>query len=360
VPWPIRSDRASAVTAKSWLIMLSALMAQDADSTGPSQSDARPGDRAEEPFHKASAATALGEAAETTTPSSPEPLRPRRTRRVQMAVGGLVVLGLGAALVFGPVGKGAGRPRMVRIPAGTFDMGSDSGPNDEKPVHAVTLASFEMDVTEVTVAEYQACVAAAACQPATTVKQDGLSPAGAKTLSRFCNAGRAGHRHHPLNCVDWNQASAYCKWAGKRLPTEEEWEYAARGTDRRTYPWGNDAPGPELLNACGSQCLEMAKSHGWKWPSMYAGTDGFADTAPAGSFPKGQSPFGVLDMAGNVWEWTGTQYCDSYAASKQCMDHRVTRGGSWSNGILANVRATYRNGSVPTDRSIYLGFRCVR
>jgi formylglycine-generating enzyme required for sulfatase activity len=277
-----------------------------------------------------------------------------------MAVAGLLLLGLGAALAVGRRGKDAGQPRMVRIPAGTFDMGSNSGANDEKPMHPVTLPSFEMDVTEVTVAEYQACVVANACQAATTVEQGGLSPAAAKTLSRFCNAGRAGRQQHPMNCVDFHQASAYCRWAGKRLPTEEEWEYAARGTDGRTYPWGNEAPGPGLLNACGSQCLEIAESQGWKWPSMYAADDGFGDTAPVGSFPKGRSPFGVLDMAGNVWEWTDTWYCDSYATSKQCLDYRVTRGGSWSNGLFANVRAAYRNGSIPADRSIYVGFRCAR
>jgi formylglycine-generating enzyme required for sulfatase activity len=287
---------------------------------------------------------------------------PRRLRWMLIAFGGLAVLGLGATLAL--VGRtprapgAAGQPRMVRIPAGTFDMGSDSGSKDERPVHQVTLPSFEMDVTEVTVAEYRACVVAKACQPATTVQQEGS--AEANTLSQFCNAGREGREQHPLNCVDFGQASAYCKWTGKRLPTEQEWEYAARGTDGRAYPWGNEAPGPKLLNACGTPCVEMAKSRGWKWPSMYAGNDGYADTAPVGSFPKGRSPFGVLDMAGNVWEWTGGQYCNSYAANKTCSAHRVIRGGSWSDGRPAYVRAAYRNGRTPTDRSIYVGFRCVR
>jgi formylglycine-generating enzyme required for sulfatase activity len=282
---------------------------------------------------------------------------------MMIAFAALAVVGLGALFLLGraPRGSGdAGRPRMVRIPAGTFDMGSDRGPKDEKPVHPVTLSGFEMDVIEVTVAQYRACVAANACRPATAVQQEGFSPAVAKTLSQFCNFGRAGRERHPVNCVDWNQASAYCKWAGKRLPTEQEWEYAARGTDRRTFPWGDGAPGPERLNACGARCVELATGQGWRWPAMYDGDDGFADTAPVGSFPKGRSASGVLDMAGNVWEWTDTPYCSSYAASKTCVDDRVIRGGSWSDGNPTYVRAAYRNARAPTVRSIYVGFRCAR
>jgi formylglycine-generating enzyme required for sulfatase activity len=249
---------------------------------------------------------------------------------------------------------------MVRIPAGTFTMGSDAGSADEQPAHQVTLPSFEMDRTEVTAAQYETCVLAMACRPATAVKADGALSGDEQVMSQFCNAGRKGREQHPLNCVDWNEANAYCRWAGKRLPTEEEWEYAARGAAGRTYPWGSQAPEPALLNACGEKCVALAASKGWKWPQMYAANDGFVDTAPVGSFPKGQSPFGVLDLAGNVQEWTDTRYCDSYAESKKCMDHRVLRGGSWSDGSSAYVRAGYRNGGVPAERSIYVGFRCAR
>jgi formylglycine-generating enzyme required for sulfatase activity len=281
-----------------------------------------------------------------------------------IAVAGLAVLGLGAALAL----RGRtpnrhddpGPPRMVRIPAGTFEMGSDSGSEDERPVHAVSLPSFEVDATEVTVAQYRACVAAGACRPAVAVWWEGISPADQGSLSEACNAGRKGREGHPVNCVDFEQAGAFCKWAGKRLPTEEEWEYAARGTDGRSYPWGMETPGPEHLNACGVECRKQAESRGWQWASMFPGDDGFAETAPVGSYPKGQSPFGVLDMAGNVWEWTDTQYCDAYAPPHKCMEHRVTRGGSFSDGNPANVRAGYRNGRIPAERSSYVGFRCAR
>jgi formylglycine-generating enzyme required for sulfatase activity len=253
-------------------------------------------------------------------------------------------------------------PRMVRIPAGTFQMGSNDGDEDEKPVHSVTLPSFEMDVTEVTVADYQACVAAKACPPAfTTVSWPVMTFEIEKTLNPLCNAARKGRELHPINCVDWNQARAYCQWDGKRLPTEEECEYAARGSEGRKYPWGDVAPEPELLNGCGRECVEMAEGEGWTWTSsMYAGNDGYADTAPVGSFPKGKSPFGVLDMAGNVWEWTETKYCDSYAASKNCTEIRVVRGGSWGDISPSSARATNRSKFVASSRSSLLGFRCVR
>jgi formylglycine-generating enzyme required for sulfatase activity len=224
-----------------------------------------------------------------------------------------------------PPSKGA---RMVRIPAGMFQMGSNDGSYDEKPVHSVTLTSFEMDVTEVTVAEYQACVQAK--------KAGDAQGCEAADTGVNCNSGKPGREQHPVNCVDWNQATGYCKWAGKRLPTEEEWEYAARGMDGRVYPWGNEQPTNQL-------CWDRS--------------DG---TCPVGSYPKGASPFGVLDMAGNVWEWTETEYCDSYVVSKKCTNARVVRGGSWSYYLPSYVRAPHRVSVDATVRSSILGFRCAR
>lgn len=257
--------------------------------------------------------------------------------------------------------------RMVSIPAGTFTMGSsDSDPDadkDEKPAHSVSVAAFEMDVTEVTVADYRACVNAGTCSAdeVTKVWFSGITESNVTNFSRFCNYERKGRDKHPMNCVSWDEARAFCGWAGKRLPTEHEWEYAARGTDGRKFPWGNQAPGPALLNACGSECVAMVKKLlGATWASMYSGDDGFGDTAPVGSFHAGKSPFGLHDMAGNVWEWTSGGYC-SYPLGASCPDgSRVARGGGWIHGGASWVRAAFRNGSAPSHRLVSIGFRCAR
>jgi sulfatase modifying factor 1 len=252
-----------------------------------------------------------------------------------------------------PPPPSAGCPSgMAAIPRGTFQMGSNSGDADEKPVHAVTVGAFCMDVTEVTVDAYASCVRGGGCNTS------GLQGSG-EWWAKACNWGQSGKGRHPINCVDWNQASAYCQWASKRLPTEEEWEYGALGTSGRTYPWGNEAPGPRLLNACGSECVAWASAQGQTWKGMYSTDDGWATTAPVGSFPSGDSPFGLKDMAGNVWEWTSSGYSEDYSKNR-ATDKRVNRGGSWSRNDPSIVRAAHRFSHVPTLRYDYLGFRCAR
>jgi formylglycine-generating enzyme required for sulfatase activity len=225
-------------------------------------------------------------------------------------------------------------PRMIRIAAGVFMMGSNDS-ETEGPVHQVHLPSYEIDETEVTVAEYRDCVAAGACRPAYS---DGSWLGG--NHPNACNGDAQGRDLFPINCVDFAQASAFCAWANKRLPTEEEWEYAARGTDGRLYPWGNPEPTHTMANG--------------------AGGDRWAETAPAGSFPAGRSPFGLLDMAGNVAEWTSSIYCGPVEVSlgRECTN-RVLRGGDWASGPVL-LRATYRILAGPMAHFASIGFRCAR
>lgn len=213
---------------------------------------------------------------------------------------------------------------MVRVPAGEFTMGSNQGDEDEKPVHLVTMASFELDSTEVAMSDYQRCVAAGACTPAGRWK--------------LCNFGEAGRENHPINCVEWKQAAAFCGWLGKRLPTEEEWEYAARGTDQRAYPWGNEAPD-------GRVC--------WR---RYVTRQG---TCEVGSLPIGDSPFGLHDMAGNVWEWTSSGRSKDYRSKRET--HKfVVRGASWGDVNPINFRAAERGSEDSRTGSNIIGFRCAR
>ena len=210
----------------------------------------------------------------------------------------------------------------------------------------VTVAPFCLDVTEVTVAAYKSCVDGGACTEP--------NPQGATGWNQMCNWKNPGRAMHPVNCVDWGQAVAYCGSGGKRLPSEEAWEWAARnGPAGTTYPWGESAPDATLLNACGSECPPNVKTMGQDWKAMYPGDDGFPETAPVGSFPKGDNHWGVHDLAGNVWEWTSGNFDATGAA-------RVRRGGSWVNGVASIVRSSYRDGSAPWGRYNVLGFRCAR
>ena len=254
-------------------------------------------------------------------------------------------------------------PGMVWVPPeDKFMMGSNTGESDEKPVHPEKLTGFYLDRTEVTMAQYQACVTKGGCtELAKTVQYEGVTEENVKKWSPFCNVNQADRDRHPVNCVDWNQAAAYCKWAGKRLPNEKEWEYAARGTDGRTYPWGNEKPRVGLLNACGSECVEMLKKKALgTFSSMYSGNDGWETTAPVGSVNGDKSPFGVMDLGGNVTEWVQDWYRDSYRTSGGPTKNRSLRGASWGNFNPSDARAPDRFRNSPLVRDFNVGFRCAR
>ena len=258
---------------------------------------------------------------------------------------------------------------MVGIPGGTFWMGSPVGEGEpsEHPQHRVTLSAYCMDRTEVTVGAYQQCVMAGVCQPApTTVNYSGYSAEDAAFFSQFCNGSRGDRQEHPVNCVDPTQSDAYCRWRGVRLPTEAEWEFAARGTDGRTYPWGSSAPDGSRLNVLDASGLAALRQAGRSFESEFSFDDGHGLTAPVGSYPAGASPYGVLDLAGNVFEWTSDWFgpypagdvIDPPGASSG--ENRVSRGGGWDVSLAAWVRAAYRNGGGPEWRYHDLGFRCAR
>ncbi|MEI7894502.1 MAG: SUMF1/EgtB/PvdO family nonheme iron enzyme [Myxococcales bacterium] len=198
--------------------------------------------------------------------------------------------------------------------------------NDYNPSHSSTVATFLMDLTEVTVSAYASCVSSTQCATPTTC--DWGSP----------NWGVSGKESHPINCVSWTHANTYCTWAGKRLPTEEEWEYAAPYDDSRDYPWGSTAPSATLANY----------------------NSNVGATTAVGSYPTGASKLGIQDLAGNVWEWTSTWSCSTPPCTGTSGTYRVLRGGSWVYVNASSLRAAYRNSDDPSNRNYSNGYRCAR
>lgn len=242
---------------------------------------------------------------------------------------------------------------QLLVPAGSVSMGGLDvyAENDELPAHVVQIDAFWIDQVEVTNGMYQLCVQAAGCAP----------PRRAQSENRLRYFGDAGFRDYPVISVDWEQAAGYCAWAGRRLPTEAEWERAARGDDLRTYPWGDAAADSTLANY----------------------NNRVGDTSRVGSYASGASPFGALDMAGNVWEWVADLYKANYYDSSPEANpsgpeaapgliERVIRGGSFLDARV-NIRVSNRGHAAgpnaalaPQDpargggSSLRIGFRCAQ
>ena len=254
---------------------------------------------------------------------------------------------------------------MVYVPAGNFEMGSTDAQVDDaialckeyaeecdlawfewqQPVHTVALDAFWIDRTEVTNTQFRVCVEAGECEAPTTCTF------GQSTY------GDPGKTEHPAVCVDWAGAKTYCEWAGARLPSEAEWEYAARGPDGLMFPWGDEFDGT-LVNYCDVNCpdIEIADQ---------AVDDGYELTSPAGSYPAGASWCGALDLAGNVWEWLSDWFGD-YSSERQenptgpaTGQDRAVRGGGW-RFRQDDLRGATRGLSAPDDAYPGVGFRCAK
>jgi len=233
---------------------------------------------------------------------------------------------------------------MFFVPQGKFTMGSDNGFPQEKPVHTVYLDAFWIDQTEVTNAMYAKCVSSGVCK----------EPSNKSSFTRPSYYDNSKFDNYPVVYVDWYMAKTYCEWRGGNLPTEAQWEKAARGTDERTYPWGGNINcsfanywGNDRTNSCVGVIIN--------------------DTTKVASYESGKSPYGLYDMAGNVLEWVMDWYSDTYYQNSLPSNpigpdagiYRVQRGGSLSY-VGLDVNSSHRFENTPMVASPDVGFRCVR
>jgi formylglycine-generating enzyme required for sulfatase activity len=254
---------------------------------------------------------------------------------------------IGLAVLLFAVPQPASAQAMAVIPAGPFTMGRDDGPEDERPAHRVELAEFEIDILPVTNADFAAFLQAAGLKNSRGERwfDDDDNDARIHRAQGDWRAD-AGFELHPVVEASWAGARDYCAWRGKRLPTEAEWEKAARGTDARIYPWGNAPP----------DATRARFAAGW------------GATVPVGSYPAGASPYGVLDQMGNAWEWVASAYrpypyrADDGREDPAAGSVRGTRGGgqdSRASEITATERGRHLSRS-PGAGHHNIGFRCAR
>ena len=239
---------------------------------------------------------------------------------------------------------------MVFIPEGPFTMGfkiendSEWGDMDEEPVHEVTLSAYWMDKYEVTSYDFAEFLNSHQASAGRFIE---ITPSVTVEFVEGKYLSRPELENHPVNRVSWYGADAYCRWKGKRLPTEAEWEKAARGTDQRIFPWGNEFPDNKRV------------TFRRKFSDL-----GFKVMEPVNSMSRGVSPYGIHHMAGNVWEWCNAWYDGSYYSNSPATNptgpasgpYRMVRGGSWStpDGYL---RCAFRIGGSPTNYHTDIGFR---
>lgn len=243
---------------------------------------------------------------------------------------------------------------MALVPAGEFIMGSDDGKDDEKPAHTVYLDAYYIDKYEVTNAAYKVCVDAGVCQPPKLTIHSGAS-------DNSVYYGNSKFDNYPVIFMDWFSANAYCEWREASLPTEAQWEKAARGTDERLYPWGDEI-------SCDKANYSVTYRYGCS-----------RDTSEVGSYPRGVSPYGVYDLVGNVSEWVADWYSATYyqispQSNPQGPDsgqYRVLRGGWWFDYYHEHFISTSRNKAEPNYSGEYfsrivgsgyeaIGFRCAK
>lgn len=254
---------------------------------------------------------------------------------------GAIVIAFVSLVALAPPGSGQAQQQeitgkdgapMMLVPAGEFTMGSTEGA-DEQPVHRVFLDTYYMDKYEVTVEQYAKFLEG----PSLT------APPNWDIMKQ------PSHQKRPVAFVDWADAATYCRWAGKRLPTEAEWEKAARGTDGRIFPWGNESP------------TRLHANFGKKDWSNHAAL------VPAGLLEDGKSPYGIYDLAGNVWEWVSDWYDKDYYKHSPSQnpkgpergEDKVVRGGAWDLGPKY-LRSAIRFGYTPSFERDSLGFRCAK
>ncbi len=227
--------------------------------------------------------------------------------------------------------------QMVLVPAGEFLRGSPpgEGADDKHPQKRVYVNAFNMDKYEVTTARYA----------------EFLRARGREKQEDWDQVDLSRHGNLPVVGIDWHDAEAYCEWAEKWLPTEAEWEKAARGTDGGTYPWGNESPSARLAN------------YGKEWSDNF-----YSDRLKSvDSYDAGKSPYGVHHMAGNAWEWVGDWWDSEYYATSPARnpkgpsngEYKVLRGGSWGNDP-GGLRSADRDGTTPSGRYALFGVRCAQ